>query len=86
MMIAPARGVRILARTAPEAVRDPLGNRIGEDVARVAARALRSEAVLSVSIRSAVVALDDPFHLRSSVPSSAKMIRESWHDGTPQLE
>ena len=33
------RGVRILARTALEAVRDPLGNRIGEDVARVAARA-----------------------------------------------
>jgi len=34
-----ARGVRILARTALEAVRDPLGNRIGEDVARIAARA-----------------------------------------------
>jgi hypothetical protein len=34
-----ARGVRILARTALEAVRDPLGNRIGEDVARVAATA-----------------------------------------------
>jgi hypothetical protein len=34
-----ARGVRILARTALEAVRDPLGNRIGEDVARVAAAA-----------------------------------------------
>src|SRR6476646_11172053 len=32
-----ARGVRILARTALEAVRDPLGNRIGQDVARVAA-------------------------------------------------
>src|SRR5271169_2240348 len=31
------RGVRILARTALEAVRDPLGNRIGADVARVAA-------------------------------------------------
>ena len=35
-----ARGVRILARTTLEAVRDPLGNRIGEDVARVAATAL----------------------------------------------
>ncbi len=34
-----ARGVRILARTALEAVRDPLGNRIGQDVARVAATA-----------------------------------------------
>jgi len=34
-----ARGVRILARTALEAVRDPLGKRIGEDVARVAATA-----------------------------------------------
>jgi hypothetical protein len=34
-----AKGVRILARTALEAVRDPLGNRIGEDVARVAATA-----------------------------------------------
>jgi hypothetical protein len=30
-----ARGVRILARTALEAVRDPLGNCIGQDVARV---------------------------------------------------
>jgi hypothetical protein len=34
-----ARGVRILARTTLEAVRDPLGNRIGEDIARIAARA-----------------------------------------------
>jgi hypothetical protein len=34
-----ARGVRILARTALEAVRDPLGNCIGQDVARVAATA-----------------------------------------------
>jgi hypothetical protein len=34
-----ARGVRTLARTTLEAVRDPLGNRIGEDVARVAATA-----------------------------------------------
>src|SRR5882762_3957625 len=34
-----ACGVRILARTTLEAVRDPLGNRIGEDVARVAATA-----------------------------------------------
>jgi hypothetical protein len=34
-----ASGVRILARTALEAVRDPLGNRIGEDVARIAATA-----------------------------------------------
>jgi hypothetical protein len=32
-----ARGVRILARTTLEAVRDPLGNRIGQDVARIAA-------------------------------------------------
>ena len=34
-----ARGVRILARTALEAVRDPLGNCIGQDVARVVATA-----------------------------------------------
>jgi hypothetical protein len=34
-----ARGVRILGRTTLEAVRDPLGNRIGEGVARVAATA-----------------------------------------------
>jgi hypothetical protein len=34
-----ARGVRILARTTLEAVRDPLGNRIGKNVARVAATA-----------------------------------------------
>src|ERR1700740_2756136 len=34
-----ARGVRILARTTLEAVRDPLGNRIGREVARVAATA-----------------------------------------------
>ncbi|MGE4043589.1 MAG: hypothetical protein AB7F35_01955 [Acetobacteraceae bacterium] len=34
-----ARGVRILGRTTLEAVRDPLGNRIGADVARVAATA-----------------------------------------------
>jgi hypothetical protein len=34
-----ARGVRILARTTLEAVRDPLGNRIGEEVARVAGTA-----------------------------------------------
>src|SRR5215218_358859 len=34
-----AKGVRILARTALEAVRDPLGERIGQDVARVAATA-----------------------------------------------
>ena len=34
-----AHGVRILARTALEAVRDPLGARIGQDVARIAATA-----------------------------------------------
>ena len=34
-----AKGVRILARTTLEAVRDPLGNRIGQDVARIAAAA-----------------------------------------------
>jgi len=33
------RGVRILARTTLEAVRDPLGNRIGRDVARIVATA-----------------------------------------------
>jgi len=32
-----ARSVRLLARTTLEAVRDPLGTCIGEDVARVAA-------------------------------------------------
>jgi hypothetical protein len=39
-----ARGVRILARTTLEAVRDPLGSRIGEDVARAAATALPGSA------------------------------------------
>jgi hypothetical protein len=34
-----AKGIRILARTTLEAVRDPLGNLIGADVARVAATA-----------------------------------------------
>lgn len=34
-----SRGVRILARTTLEAVRDPLGNRIGQDVARIAVTA-----------------------------------------------
>jgi len=34
-----AHGIRILSRTALEAVRDPLANRIGEDVARIAATA-----------------------------------------------
>jgi len=33
------RGVRILARTCLEAVKDPLGNKIGEDIAEVVARA-----------------------------------------------
>jgi hypothetical protein len=33
------RGVRILARTCLEAVKDPLGNKIGEDIAEVLARA-----------------------------------------------
>ena len=32
------RGVRILARTCLEAVKDPLGNKIGEDIAEVVAR------------------------------------------------
>jgi len=39
-----AHGVRILARTTVEAVRDPLGNRIGQDVARTAATAPRGSA------------------------------------------
>jgi hypothetical protein len=34
-----ARGVRILARTCLESVKDPLGNRIGSDIAEVVARA-----------------------------------------------
>jgi hypothetical protein len=34
-----ARGIRILARTTLEAVRDPLGSRIGKDVARIVATA-----------------------------------------------
>src|SRR6516162_3371789 len=32
------RGVRILAPTCLEAVKDPLGNKIGEDIAELAAR------------------------------------------------
>ena len=39
------RGIRILARTTLEAVRDPLGARIGKDVARVAASAPAGAAV-----------------------------------------
>lgn len=39
-----ARGVRILARTTLEAVRDALGDRIGQDVARVAATAPKGSA------------------------------------------
>jgi hypothetical protein len=39
-----ARGIRLLARTTLEAVRDPLGNRIGEDVAHVAATAPQGSA------------------------------------------
>ncbi len=41
------KGVRVLARTLLEAVRDPLGERIGGDVARVAATAPR-DAVFTV--------------------------------------
>src|SRR5437667_4064741 len=33
------RGVRVLARTCLEAVKDPLGNKIGSDIAEVVARA-----------------------------------------------
>jgi hypothetical protein len=40
-----ARGVRILARTTLEAVRDPLGERIGRNIARVAATAPRGSAI-----------------------------------------
>jgi hypothetical protein len=39
-----ARGIRILARTTLEAVRDPLGKRIGEDIARIAATAPQGSA------------------------------------------
>jgi hypothetical protein len=39
------RGVRILARTCLEAVKDPLGNKIGEDIAEVAAPCRTSLAV-----------------------------------------
>jgi hypothetical protein len=35
-------------------------------------KAARGEGVLAISIRSAIVTLDDPFHRRSSVPSSAQ--------------
>jgi len=40
-----ARGVRILARTCLEAVKDPLGNKIGTDVAEVVARASSNRAI-----------------------------------------
>jgi hypothetical protein len=43
-----ARGVRILARTTLEAVRDQLGKRIGEDVARVADTAPPGLSLLAV--------------------------------------
>jgi hypothetical protein len=39
------RGVRILARTCLEAVKDPLGNTIGRDVAEIIARAPANRAV-----------------------------------------
>src|SRR5262249_8394296 len=39
------RGVRILARTCLEAVKDPLGNKIGSDIAEVTARASAGRAV-----------------------------------------
>jgi len=39
------RGVRILARTCLEAVKDPLGNKIGSDIAEVVARASAERAV-----------------------------------------
>jgi len=39
------RGVRILARTCLEAVKDPLGNRIGRDIAEVVARAPGNRAI-----------------------------------------
>src|ERR1700733_14275462 len=42
-----------------------------EVLTRLDKGSLRSEAVLAVSIRSAVVAFDDPFHLPSLVPASA---------------
>lgn len=39
------RGVRILARTCLEAVKDPLGNKIGSDIASVVARASANRAI-----------------------------------------
>jgi hypothetical protein len=39
------RGVRILARTCLEAVKDPLGNKIGSDIAEVVARAHGNRAI-----------------------------------------
>jgi hypothetical protein len=39
------RGVRILARTCLEAVKDPLGNKIGSDIAEVVARAPGNRAI-----------------------------------------
>jgi hypothetical protein len=39
------RGVRILARTCLEAVKDPLGNKIGHDIAEVVTRASGNRAV-----------------------------------------
>jgi hypothetical protein len=39
------RGVRVLARTCLEAVKDPLGNKIGRDVAEIIARAPANRAV-----------------------------------------
>ena len=39
------RGVRILARTCLEAVKDPLGNKIGSDIAGVVARASANRAI-----------------------------------------
>ena len=39
------RGIRILARTCLEAVKDPLGNKIGEDIAEVVRRAAGDRAI-----------------------------------------
>jgi len=50
-----AKGVRILARTALEAMRDPLGDRIGWDVARVAATAPPGSALAANLMHSAAL-------------------------------
>ena len=84
-----AKGVRILARTTLEAVRDPLGNFIGADVARVAASAPASER-RHATLRQ--LAWTHDWHVREDCYAAALAqlieahrslpLAQDWDDGT----